>query len=158
MSREQKILFGVVFVLMGAISFWLPVDLIELWTRNEPGAIVGVAAPFGTELIAYILTARAWKQRSPSLALCMCLGFYVLGPTLAEIGYGAIGGGFAKLGSWAQVTKFLALFSVPPLGLEVAGLQAIPMLLSTVAMFFMYFKVERRHFPKSKFVAGSSAV
>lgn len=156
--RGRKIGFGAVAILLGAISFWLPIDMIELRARNEPGMIVGIAAPFLTELIAYLLVARVWKKESPSLALCMCLGLYVLGPAFAEIGYGVIGGGFVKLGGWWHIAKFVALFSVPPLGLEVAGPQAIPMLLSTATMFWFYFKLERKHLPNPKLAAGTGAL
>lgn len=145
-------------MLLGAGSFWLPVVFIEVSTRRELGVLVGLVVPFASELAIYLLAMRVWKQGWPPLALYMCLGFYVLGPTLAAIGYSALGGGFAKPGGWAQSAKFLALFSIPPLGLEFAGPQAIPMLLSTIVMVWMYFKIEKGRSGESRDAAPTRSV
>jgi len=138
----QDLRLAVAAVLLGGISFWLPVTIVEWVTKRELSVAVGLILHFVTELGVYFLVARRWKRTAPSLALYMCLGLYVLGPLLMEIGYTALQGGFTKFQGWHDI-QYLILLSIPPMALWFAGLQATPMILSSAVLLWRYFRFER---------------
>jgi len=151
-----RLRLAVTAVLLGGVSFWLPLTIAEWVTKRELGFAVGLILPFVTQVAVYFVVARRWKPGAPSLALFMCLGVYVLGPLFMEIGYTALQGGFAEYRGWHDML-FLLLLSVPPLALEYAGPQAIPMILSSAVMLLSYFRFERRRVPHSSNSKGAGA-
>jgi hypothetical protein len=121
-----------------------PITAVEVARGRELSVAVSLILPFVSLLVTYVVVARRWEKKAPSLPLWMCFGIYVLGPVMMEIGYSALQGGLTRFSGWQDV-KFLAFLSVPPLALMFAGVVAIPMVLSTAVLLWAHFKARKRN-------------
>jgi hypothetical protein len=139
-----RIGLAVAATVAGGLSFWLPITAVEVARGRELSVAVSLILPFVSLLVTYVVVARRWEKKAPSLPLWMCFGIYVLGPVMMDIGYSALQGGLTRFSGWQDV-KFLAFLSVPPLALMFAGVVAIPMVLSTAVLLWAHFKARKRN-------------
>ena len=84
--------------LLGALSFWLPEILLDVWTRQElDGKLVTFLLP-STFLVAYLLALvlRPKRNAKPSAAIFMVLGVIFLGTFAMAVGATIRGAGFLE--------------------------------------------------------------
>ena len=84
--------------LLGALSFWLPEILLDVWSRQElDGKLVTFLLP-SIFLLAYLLALILRPRRSakPSAAIFMVLGVIFLGTFAMAVGATIRGAGFLE--------------------------------------------------------------
>ncbi|HEX6533667.1 MAG TPA: hypothetical protein VF041_03665 [Gemmatimonadaceae bacterium] len=146
-SRRDRFWRRSTDLLLGGVSFWAPVTLFELVTR-EFSLAVATLVPFAGELAIYLLAARRRRSDAAGLALWMLAGIFLLGPLFMSIGAAAFGGGFALPLQWRDLAYLVLLSLFPPGALMLAGYEGVVfgMVLSCVAMLAAY---ASRRFPET---------
>lgn len=81
-------------MLLGGMSFWVPVTILDLVTR-EFSLAAATLVPFVGELAIYLLVARRRRSDAAALALWMLAGIFLLGPLFIWVAVMPFGGGFA---------------------------------------------------------------
>jgi hypothetical protein len=132
------------WALLGGISFWLPITLVEILKRGEIGPILGTALPLATQLGSYAFFARRGLGR-PHLAVPMLAGLYVLGPLFIEIDATTRHAGFSQFHGWRDVGYLFLCSIFPPATLMLATYQMTLMgvILSSAAMLVLHFRYEK---------------
>ncbi len=137
---------SLLITILGGISFWLPVTLIELMTKSELSIVVGSLLPPTTLLLCYFFARRNHVYAGRSISLWMLLGVYVLGPSFMMIGAGPRHVGSPQLRGWSDV-KLLLICSLIPIitvGMSFYDGTVFGLLSATVLMLIIHFTSERK--------------
>ncbi len=136
--------FVLSYILFGAIGFWLPDVLLNVWGINS--LFLFTILPMLGLLITYLIVRHFWHYRGgPSIAFFMIVGVWLFGPTAMMVGASFSGGGFAT--GLADTLVVIALGLLPPYTLIMATYDGslIGLLVASFLAIGAHLKVEMDH-------------
>ena len=143
----DRIKHRAVIALLGAVSFWGPITLIELLAGADFFSLeLSSVLPLTTLFLSYFRSRQHYEHTVTSVSVWMLLGVYVLGPLFMAIAATPYEGGFSQFHGWNQV-KFLLLAMVfPPLTLVLSGYHGtiFGLLATTFVVCFVRLTLERK--------------
>ncbi len=112
----------VIWLLSGALSFWLPIIFAFAIDRSDTRMLVPNVLAVLTASLCY--AALRWLYHGERLAGWMLFGLYVLGPILLCTATSFANGGFSQVRGW-QIAWILLACIFPPIELLLAGVSGV---------------------------------
>jgi hypothetical protein len=132
-SSKGDNLARLLYVLIGALAFWLPYVCLEILTRRRASLVLQTLLPFAVLVGAYLVFPFLGALGKINKAIWMLVGIYVLGPLSLSLGATPFQGGFSQYHGWRDVAYLLLFSLIPPFPLVLAAYEGAEfgMLLAT---------------------------
>jgi hypothetical protein len=136
----------IALVVVGGLSFWGPVTLLEVLVRTDLDFITSNVLPVATLFACYRIVMRKQKQQVRAAAVWMLWGVYALGWLFIYTGATAHGGGFSKFAGWSDIKGLLYSLVNPLITLmaSFAGASGLGVVSATMLMLWLDGDAERK--------------
>ncbi len=113
----------VIWLVGGALSFWLPIIFAFAIGRSNTGMLVPNVLAVLSASLCYVVFR--WLCRGEHLAAWMLFGIYLLGPILLSTATSFVHGGFSQIRGWEDIKWLLLACIFPPILLLLAGTSGV---------------------------------